>query len=230
VVYLRYINDGIYNAAFNMAVDRYLFSESIKANDPNPILRIYRFENPSVTVGCGKNNVLPDYLAKTKIAQRPTGGGVVCHGEDLIYSVIVPFRLFDKLSHVLESYGEIHSVLIKALSEVGAEAELFSVGTKSTPQDLCFQKPVLYDVMCCGRKIAGAGQKRSLGFLLHQGSIALDVLRELNRNISEIKLRQSLANAFGNYFCCELREIPLVQEEISAWEGKEAIIPEPHMV
>ena len=84
--------------------------------------------------------------------------------------------------------------------------------------------------MCCGRKIAGAGQKRSLGFLLHQGSIALDVLRELNRNISEIKLRQSLANAFGNYFCCELREIPLVQEEISAWEGKEAIIPEPHMV
>jgi lipoate-protein ligase A len=49
-----------------------------------------------------------------------------------------------------------------------------SGGNEETGGALCFQNPVEHDVMDCdGRKLAGAGQRRTRFGLLHQGSVAV---------------------------------------------------------
>ena len=40
----------------------------------------------------------------------------------------------------------------------------------------CFEKPVEWDLLCQGEKIAGAGQRRTRQGILHQGSVAVKPL------------------------------------------------------
>jgi lipoate-protein ligase A len=54
--------------------------------------------------------------------------------------------------------------------------------------------------MLNGRKIAGGAQKRSRGYLLHQGSIAWDVLSEASPDLSERDFSECFANQIAQLF------------------------------
>jgi lipoate-protein ligase A len=153
-------------AAWNMALDEALL-EVVEV----PLLRFYRWEQPAVSFGY----FLPVTEAETaargrELVRRWTGGGIVEHGEDSTWSLIVPASHEVSRLRPVESYVKFHAALANALPE---DAGVVQVGpeTPAPATGLCMVSPAPGDLMRHGKKIAGAGQRRCRYGLLHQGSI-----------------------------------------------------------
>ena len=153
-----------------------------------------------------------DYASERDLVRRWTGGGVVFHGEDLTYAVVIPPSdpVFSESSRSI--YAAIHAALCSALAANGECAELApAAGVVDAGAAIidrghsCFANPVRADVMIDGRKIAGAAQRRTRRGLLQQGSIQYvdlgDGLSErfaqaLSANCSEVEInRETLDRA-----------------------------------
>jgi lipoate-protein ligase A len=160
-------NDGEpRSAALNMAVD-----EALLEIASAPTLRFYRWRGPALSFGYfGSYADVADQHESREIVRRWTGGGVVPHGDDLTYSVIIPAAhpLFARSSLVI--YCDLHEAIRGALQANGVEAILASSVSPRVSED-CFANAVRADVILAGRKIAGAAHRRSRAGLLHQGSI-----------------------------------------------------------
>jgi lipoate-protein ligase A len=155
-------------AALNMAVDEALLEAAT-----SPALRFYRWRGPALSFGYfGSFAEVSDQRAHREIVRRWTGGGVVPHGDDLTYSVVIPagHSFFARSS--LEIYSELHDAMRKALTANGVEARLASSVAPKVSEH-CFANAVRADVLSEGRKIAGAAHRRARAGLLHQGSIQL---------------------------------------------------------
>jgi lipoate-protein ligase A len=163
-----YSDDTPRSAPMNMAAD-----EALLETVSNPTLRFYRWRGPALSFGYfGAYADVEDQRESREIVRRWTGGGVVPHGEDLTYSVIIPARhsFFSRSS--LEIYSELHDAIRQALIANGVEATLAGAVAPKVSEH-CFANAVRSDVLSDGRKIAGAAHRRSRAGLLHQGSIQL---------------------------------------------------------
>lgn len=151
-----------------MAVDEWLLETATA-----PVLRVYHWRGEWGSVGYF--GCLADAQASfpdMNWVRRWTGGGTVDHRADWTYSVVVPAGLELAKARGAESYRRIHSALAEALRLEGMEVKL-SGGEDSTGTAACFENPVSHDLIDPdGRKLAGAGQRRTSRGLLHQGSVA----------------------------------------------------------
>src|SRR4051812_19857725 len=157
-----------HGVALNMAIDEALLARSTTA-----ILRFYRWRRPSISFGYfGRYAQAAEELGDREIVRRWTGGGIVPHGSDLTYSIIIPGSdaVFPRSSP--EIYRLVHEAIRSALQANGRAAELVADPAPKI-SDACFANAVLADVMSAGRKIAGAAHRRTRAGLLHQGSIQL---------------------------------------------------------
>jgi lipoate-protein ligase A len=154
------------SAALNMAVD-----EALLETAPAPILRFYRWRRPSFSFGYfGRYAEVANQSNHWDIVRRWTGGGIVPHGADLTYSVIVPATDPFFAHSSLEIYAKLHDSIRLALQANGVEASLAGSAAPKV-SEACFANAVRADVISEGRKIAGAAHRRSRAGLLHQGSI-----------------------------------------------------------
>jgi lipoate-protein ligase A len=154
------------SAALNMAVD-----EALLENAAAPILRFYRWRSPSLSFGYfGRYAEVANQSSHREIIRRWTGGGIVPHGDDLTYSVIVPASASFFARSSLEIYAEVHESIRRALEANGVKAILANSAAPKVSEN-CFANAVRADVLSDGRKIAGAAHRRSRTGLLHQGSI-----------------------------------------------------------
>jgi len=163
-----------YPAAMNMAIDEALLEFTII-----PTIRFYRWRSPALSFGYfGKFSDVAIYASERDLVRRWTGGGIVFHGEDLTYSIVIPRNnpVFEESSIAI--YEKIHLSLAHALNGLGQRAQVagsarYTAETpqRSVPTNTCFENPVRADVMIDGRKIAGAAQRRTRRGLLQQGSI-----------------------------------------------------------
>jgi lipoate-protein ligase A len=195
-------------AAMNMAIDEVLL-ESASV----PLIRFYRWRSPALSFGYfGKFAHVADYASQRDLVRRWTGGGIVFHGEDLTYSVVIPASdpTFAKSSMAI--YEAIHRALCEALAGIGERAVVaggVDPGSMAVARTTgvtaagysCFATPVRADVMIDGRKVAGAAHRRTGRGLLQQGSI------------QNINLHNALADRFAHALSanCNEREI---KEEI----------------
>jgi len=149
-----------------MAID-----EALLGVAPGPVLRVYRWARPAVSFGYFEKwePIRAAHPARDAV-RRWTGGGVVLHGEDFTYSLLIPGTLGVDWGAPAGSYGVIHGALCMALADAGIPAEPASASAEKISQ-ACFENPVLYDVLVEGRKVAGAAQRRTRAGLIHQGSI-----------------------------------------------------------
>ena len=153
-------------AALNMAVD-----EALLETTASPALRFYRWRGPALSFGYfGMFAEVANQSAHREIVRRWTGGGVVLHGEDLTYSVVIPAGHPFFAHSSLEIYSQLHEAIRRALTANGVEATLAGSATPKVSEH-CFANAVRADVLSGGRKIAGAAHRRSRAGLLHQGSI-----------------------------------------------------------
>jgi lipoate-protein ligase A len=158
-------------AALNMAVD-----EALLETAGSPTLRFYRWRVRALSFGYfGSFAAVSNQQAEREIVRRWTGGGVVLHGDDLTYSVVIPagHAFFARSS--LEIYSALHDAMRKALTANGVEARLASSVAPKVSEN-CFANAVRADVLSDGQKVAGAAHRRSRAGLLHQGSIQLPIL------------------------------------------------------
>src|SRR6266853_5249723 len=164
------------SAAVNMPIDGALL-ETAKV----PSIRFYRWNSPALSFGYfGEFGEVAIHECERDLVRRWTGGGIVFHGDDLTYSIVIPANdpAFSESSMLI--YEKIHCALRSALLANGERAELVPVaGVVDAGAAIidrgysCFANPVRADVMVNGRKVAGAAQRRTRGGLLHQGSIQL---------------------------------------------------------
>ncbi len=155
----------------NMAVDDWLLETA-----GDPVLRIYEWQGDWVSLG---------YFAKIRdargmmrngeagLVRRATGGGIADHRVDRTYSLVVPRRQgLAELQRVL-SYRVIHEALAQAMKAFGVAARLIAEDQEGDSA-ACFEQAVAWDIVdAAGRKLAGAGQRRTRRGLLHQGSVVL---------------------------------------------------------
>jgi lipoate-protein ligase A len=192
-----YHDNAPHSAAMNMAIDEALLEYATV-----PAIRFYRWPSPALSFGYfGRFADVASYRRKRDLVRRWTGGGIVFHGEDLTYSLVVPIDHAAFVESSMSIYERIHRALVNALSRIGKGAELSPVaavydrreqrkGNLQTPVAVgsenrralnpavadrrynnCFANPVRADVIIGGRKIAGAAQRRTRRGLLQQGSI-----------------------------------------------------------
>ena len=167
-----------------MAVDEALFHLA-----DAPVLRLYRWTGPELSIGYFiRWENLPD--RRLPITRRWTGGGIVEHGEDVVFSLILPERSGDPgrapcpLPETAEGrYRWIHERLAGALAGAGLAVALESPQSPAPAAGgRCFAAPVGHDLIDTptGGKIAGGAQRASRHGLLHQGSVRLpEDLRDL---------------------------------------------------
>jgi len=163
---LRLLIDGPASGAWNMAVD-----EALLRCCSLPTLRVYGWEEATVTFGTFERlEEIKKWRPHLPLIRRWTGGGLVEHGTDWTYSLIIPSgEAWLKLPRA-ESYRAIHGELREAL-EQGGIAGLELAGEDSGGAGGCFVRPVPGDLLWHGQKIAGAAQRRTRQGLLHQGSV-----------------------------------------------------------
>jgi len=172
------------SAAMNMAIDEALLEKATV-----PSIRLYRWNSPALSFGYfGRFSDVASYATQRDLVRRWTGGGIVLHGDDLTYSVIIPRNDPVFAGSSMSIYENVHRALRNALAANGGRVELAAMGRnaalrrsepqwhlrtaqRAVPTNVCFANPVSADVMVNGRKVAGAAQRRTRSGLLHQGSI-----------------------------------------------------------
>src|SRR5438093_12178701 len=173
-----YHDAAAHSAAMNMAIDETLLEYAAV-----PSIRFYRWHSPALSFGYfGRFAHVASYAGERDLVRRWTGGGIVFHGDDLTYSIVIPANdnAFSESSMAI--YEKVHRVLCDAVGANGKRAVVAGGGNPGCAADAiriafiagryhCFANPVRADVIVDGRKIAGAGQGRTRRGLLQQGSI-----------------------------------------------------------
>lgn len=197
-----YHDDEPRSAAMNMAID-----EALLETTEIPSIRFYHWASPALSFGYfGKFIEIAGHATERDLVRRWTGGGIVFHGDDLTYSIVIPAMDPAFAESSMSIYENVHRALADVLGSNGERAELAAVAAvydrriqiDSAVADRrynnCFANPVCADVMINGRKIAGAAQRRTRRGLLQQGSI------------QDVDLTNGLGDRFAKELCGKFRE------------------------
>jgi len=152
-----------------MAVDEWLL-ETVSC----PVLRVYSWAGEWASIGYfGRISEAREWFPSLHLVRRWTGGGMVDHRSDWTYTLVVPQGEALAKSKGAAGYQMIHQKLFETLNREGVDCRMSS-GEEATGSACCFENPVGFDLIGDdGRKLAGAGQRRSKSGLLHQGSVSI---------------------------------------------------------
>lgn len=157
-----------------MAVDEALLKWGEK-----PVLRAYRWAEPTVTYGyfdaeATARGIFPEQ--GLHFVRRWTGGGIVDHRNDIPFTLAMHRGDGTERPSSATLYRWIHGALARVLKDCGVECVMLD-GDAPDGGRACFSSPVTSDlVLPGGEKLAGGGQRRVRGSVLHQGSIQNCVL------------------------------------------------------
>jgi lipoate-protein ligase A len=171
---LLVIHDGAGDGAGNMDRDGALLAAHRPGQDP--VLRIYRWRPPALSIGYNQDPADFDTervaAAGLDLVRRPTGGRAILHADELTYAVIgtSPGPLFGNSLH--ETYLTINRALVAFLGELGAAAEISAGESRAEATGaVCFKSAGRHEIAVGGRKLVGSAQRRRGGCFLQHGSI-----------------------------------------------------------
>lgn len=164
------IDETPHRAALNMAIDEAL----LLGGGDCPLFRAYHWLQHPVSIGYFSSweqttALYPD----REIVRRWTGGGVVEHGADFTYSLLLPSDAGPPPNRDL--YRGIHAAIVRTLTVMGRAGAVVVKGSEAPPGTdpvaACFAKSVENDVEVDGVKVAGAAIRRLRTGVILQGSI-----------------------------------------------------------
>ncbi|MCM8818367.1 MAG: lipoate--protein ligase family protein [Candidatus Omnitrophica bacterium] len=241
----RLIKSDNYNPFWNMAFDYYFWKKCQDKKKP-PVLRFYKWNPCSVSIGYNQN---PDKIVNIEfckkesipIVKRPTGGSAIFHDIEITYSFCSNINHHPSFFSPFFSYIKICKSIIKGIENLGIKMEIRGFSENKEPSFTnipCFSLSSRHDIVYNGKKIVGSAQRRNnLSFLQH-GSILIDIrkdlwinifyekvnfdkigyLKELIGNISEEKVINLIKGAFE-----ETLEINIIEDIIEKKEENEII-------
>jgi len=159
--------DEAQDGPMQMAFDEVLLRAVVR-----PTLRIYRWSTPCVTFGYFQTfAAVRDSYPALPLVRRWTGGGMVEHGKDLTFSLMIPSGTKAASMPPAFFYRELHGKLASWLAEVVSSEVRLARREDILSGPACFSAPAGDDLLLSGQKILGGAQRRSAGALLYQGSL-----------------------------------------------------------
>ena len=205
------------SGAENMATDMWLLQNV--SHWKGPIFRRYGWSVPQVTFGYGQKAAWVEQetnLPVKSLTRRPTGGGIVRHGRDLTYCLVVPRGSKGAEMAPMDFYAQVHRRWGDALTEQDIANCLMPCPQKTKggiPGD-CFNEPVGRDLMNepGTQKLGGAAMKRTRQGVLLQGTLDLSAWPALDH--------RKIENRFVELIASDLDEEAIVQEWSGNLEGE----------
>lgn len=223
------------SAIDNMSTDEALLASYEKGN--KPIFRLYSW-NKSYTIGISQKFENYKYLEdfSKDYAKRVTGGGVLFHGHDLSYSLVLPVELFEAYS-IKESYEKICTFIINFYKELGLDVCYVkdSKDIQLSKNEFCQVGFEAYDILVNGQKIGGNAQRRTKNVVFQHGSIPIKKvaindttenkigisLEEIGINITFDEAKELLEKSFEKSFNVILEKSNINKKEL---EKKEKLL------
>ncbi len=181
----------------NMAIDAALMAGIREGHQGLPIVRVYQWDRPSVSIGrLQPEEPVRRLYPEIPCVRRPTGGRAVLHGEDLTITVAARADWLpeDVGKTVLSSYRLLMAGLITALEEAGHTVCFGTEKSRGGRGSVhCFDLAAGCDLVdaCSGRKLVGSAQRREGEALLQQMSLPMTLVPDLDA------FTQSLRQGFG---------------------------------
>ncbi len=192
----RLITSNTKSAKINMAIDEALV-RSFEIGDM-PILRFYSWEQ-SFTLGISQKIENYTHLTQlhTNYAKRITGGGVLFHGHDISYCLIIPVSYMKNLN-VKQSYEKICTFLLEFYNNLGLKSIYAKDddNIKLSTSNFCQIGFEAYDILINGIKLGGNAQKRTKKLIFQHGSIPLKKIEPIKNFTYNVELGNTLYN-FG---------------------------------
>ena len=146
--------------------------EALLESAERPTLRSYRWAGQAVSFGYSQSlAAVRERIPSLPFVRRWTGGGIVEHGRDWTFSLVVPSSEPLAKARPEDTYRSIHANITTVLNELGYPARL--AGSEECADEMtCFSSPVRHDVIgldLC--KLCGGAQRRTRRGFLHQGSV-----------------------------------------------------------
>jgi len=205
-------------AALNMAID-----EALLETATQPTIRFYRWDHPALSFGYfGKFDEVEK--EKRDLVRRWTGGGIVFHGDDLTYSIVIPVNDSAFGESSMSIYEKVHraiQVTVGSGAELeGRDAALRRPRTsqRDVPTNQCFANPVRADVLLNGEKVAGAAQRRTRRGLLQQGSIQnVELTGDFEKNLAAQLSQNCIARTIEQAHVEHAQQIAKEKYATAAW-------------
>jgi lipoate-protein ligase A len=182
------ILDGAMDSAVNMAIDASLLAEVEASSSPRTIVRFYRWDRPTISLGRHQKVDAAVDLAYCHargigIVHRPTGGRAVLHDDELTYAVISNDASYFG-DTIYGNYKRVSEALCLGFNRLGVAAVLSPETRKPSPGDddadpPCFISPSRYELTVAGRKVVGSAQRRVRRTFLQHGSMPITCDREV---------------------------------------------------
>lgn len=192
----RFIDSNSSNAVFNMALDEAI-AINVKKGKSKTTLRLYGWNNPSVTLGVFQNIATIDieYCNNNciSVVRRPTGGRGILHYDELTYSFSSQ-NIGVFANGLLNSYYYLGCAFKKAFISTGIDADMRieRLPGKMLKTALCFKSASYGELSHNGRKIIGSAQKRWKEGFLQQGSIPFSVDNQMIKRVFRIQEDSSI--------------------------------------
>lgn len=173
---VRWIPPLTLPGALQMAIDALLLEAAVADPDGAPVLRLYRWSRPTLSLGFHQRSLPPLWRSlrdagAIELVRRPSGGRAVLHGGDLTYALIWPAAASAGSRH------QTHALACRWLLEAFAAMDLplrFGEAAPSRDRASCFATSTSADLIHGdGRKRIGSAQLWSRGCLLQHGSVLL---------------------------------------------------------
>jgi lipoate-protein ligase A len=121
---LEIYNDDVpRSASMNMAIDEVFWQVA-----ETPRLRLYQWDHPALSFGYfGQYADVAKLADERDLVRRCTGGGIVFHGSDLTYALIIPASELGHGNSSMAIYSEVHQAIQSALRDCEIDAELVKV-------------------------------------------------------------------------------------------------------
>ncbi len=174
------LDDGPASGAENMAVDEFLL-RSCEGPISSPVLRLYHFDPPAITVGYHQK---PEEILDLEIlidkpvdvVRRVTGGRALLHWGELTYAVSAPLDYLPLGKGLRETYLSISRALACAMRNLGLDIRI-SDARKSRRQpgltSPCLVSTSRDELNVGGRKLVASSQRRTNKAFIQHGSILI---------------------------------------------------------
>ena len=174
--------DGAHDARENMRRDAALLARAeTEAREFEPVLRLFQFAPPGITLGHSQSAARELDLARCERdgviwAVRPTGGRAIFHAEEWTYSLTACLSDPEWGGTLRESYDRLAAVLVASLVRLGVPARISGRDSRAGRRAAaapCFSTRTRHEILRDGRKIVGSAQRRTARAVLQQGSVLL---------------------------------------------------------
>lgn len=175
-----------HSAEYNMEFDEKLLLRC-EEEDIDFVLRLYAWDKPSITLGRHQtiSGVDEDFCRENDIpiVRRVTGGRALLHDKELTYCVVCNRKILKDGNSVMADYKELSGILLKALHQVGINANYGEKTKSNVGAGYCMNLSTICDINYGDKKFIGSAQYRRNTHILQHGSIPYSLNRDLLKKL-----------------------------------------------